>query len=186
VGLNGGMEICLTLGPTTTAKLAPAQSIYSPRMLRYPGGDAAASRTTGRERDRCALRDPERKIEAWSGRLAETDRLRVAYQRQQAEVLMTLEELRAHLGELDRRRAEAESELVALRDTERRLDELRAYSELIEEHLRGLPLLVQGRDGAIRDHAYTDEHEERTRAAREEGRLPVFPLSPDLFRERTP
>jgi Recombinase zinc beta ribbon domain len=39
-----------------------------------------------------ALRAPERKIGAWAGRLAETDRLRVAYQRQQAEGLMTLEE----------------------------------------------------------------------------------------------
>jgi hypothetical protein len=36
--------------------------------------------------------------------------MRVAYQRQQAEELMTLEELRTHLGELDGRRAEAERE----------------------------------------------------------------------------
>lgn len=59
-----------------------------------------------------ALRDPERKIEAWAGRLAEIDRVRVAYQRQQAEGLMTLEELRVHLGQLDESRAEAESELA--------------------------------------------------------------------------
>ena len=40
----------------------------------------------------------------------EADRMRVAYQRQQAEELMTLEELRTHLGELDGWRAEAERE----------------------------------------------------------------------------
>ena len=58
----------------------------------------------------------------------------------------------------------------------RRLDELRAYSDLIDEHLRELPFLVQGRDGVIRDHAYTGEHEKREREARDEGRLPIFSL----------
>lgn len=99
---------------------------------------------------------------------------------------MTLEELRTRLGELDERRTDVESELAALRDSGRRLDELRAYSDLIDEHLRELPFLVQGRDGVIRDHVYTDEHEEREREAREDGRLPIFPLSPEMFRERTP
>ena len=61
--------------------------------------------------------------------------MRVAYQRQQAEELMTLEELRTHLGELDGRRAEARRELAALRDSRRRIDELRAYPNLIDEYL---------------------------------------------------
>ena len=52
------------------------------------------------------LRNPERKIGAWASRLAEIDHVRLAYQRQQAEGLMTLEELRAHLSELDERRTE--------------------------------------------------------------------------------
>ena len=38
----------------------------------------------------------------------------------------------------------------------------------------------------IRDQTYTGEHEEREREARDEGRLPIFPLSPGMFRERTP
>jgi hypothetical protein len=133
-----------------------------------------------------ALRDPERKTKAWMDRLEEADRMRVAYQRQQAEGLMTVEELRARLGELDERRTEAEGELAALRDSRRRLDELRAYLDLIEEYLRELPYLVHGRDKVIRDYAYTEEHEERKRKAREEGRLPIFPISPEVFRERTP
>jgi hypothetical protein len=138
------------------------------------------------ESEIAALRNPERKIKSWMDRLAESDRVRVAYQRQQAEGLMSLEELRAHLSELDERRAEAEKELAALRDSRRRLDELRAYSDLIDAHLRELPHLVHGREKLIRDHAYTEEHEERKRKAREEGRLPVFPISPEMFRERTP
>ncbi len=138
------------------------------------------------ESEIAALRNPERKIKAWMDRLAEADHMRVAYQRQQAEGLMTLEELRAHLSELDEQREQAESELAALRDSRRRLDELRAYSNFIDEHLRELPYLVHGREKLIRNHAYTEEHEERKRKARAEDRLPIFPISPEMFRERTP
>jgi len=88
------------------------------------------------------------------------------------------------LGELDERRAEAGSELDALRGTGRRLDELRAYSDLVDERLRELPFLVHGREQIIRDHACTDEHEERKREAREGGVPPIFPSSPEMFRER--
>ncbi|HEX2739200.1 MAG TPA: hypothetical protein VHM69_02040 [Rubrobacter sp.] len=93
---------------------------------------------------------------------------------------------RAHLGELDERRAEAEDELAALRVGQRRLDDLRSYATLIDEHLRELPDLVHGRDDAIREHTYTEEHEECRREAAAEGRLPVFRPSPNMFRERTP
>ena len=39
---------------------------------------------------------------------------------------------------------------------------------------------------AVREHTHTEEHEERGREARAEGRLPVYALSPKMFRERTP
>jgi hypothetical protein len=51
------------------------------------------------ESEIAALHNPERKIKPWTDWLEEADRTRVAYQRQQAEELMTLEELRAHLSE---------------------------------------------------------------------------------------
>lgn len=133
-----------------------------------------------------ALRNPEQQIGVWAGKLAEIDRLRVAYQRQQAEGLMTLEELRAHLSELDTRKAGAERKLATLQDSRQRLDELRAYPDLIDEYLKELPELVHGRENLVREHAYTEEHEERRREAREEDRVPIFPLSPEMFRERTP
>ena len=133
-----------------------------------------------------ALRNPESKIRAWAGRLAEVDRVRLAYQRQQAEGLMTLEELRAHLRNLDERRAEAERELDALRDVRRRVDELRTYSDLVDGYLRELPHLLHGRDEVVREHTQTEEREEREREARAEDRLPLYALSPKMFRERTP
>jgi hypothetical protein len=119
-------------------------------------------------------------------RLTEADRMRVAYQRQQAEGLMSQEELRAHLNELDKRRAEAESELTTLRDSRRRIEELRSYPDLIEEYLRELLYLVHGRDKAVRNYTHTEEHEEREGKVREEERLPIFTVSPEMFRERTP
>jgi hypothetical protein len=44
---------------------------------------------------------------------------------------------------------------------------------------------VHGRDEAIREHAHTEEHERRRRETAAEGRLPIFLLSPEMFRERT-
>jgi hypothetical protein len=53
-------------------------------------------------------------------------------------------------------------------------------------YLRDLPHLLHGRDEAVREHTRTEEHEEREREARAEGHLPLNPLSPGMFRERTP
>ena len=99
---------------------------------------------------------------------------------------MALEELRVHLGELDERSSEAESELEALRDSQRRFDELRAYFNLIDEYLKELARLVHGSDKVIRDYTYMEAHEERDKQAREEGHLPMFTVSPEMFRRRPP
>lgn len=116
--------------PATAATLEQAARKQVIELLRNPETLRRQVEQTLQE-EIAALRNPERKIVAWASRLAETVRMRVAYQRQQAEGLMSLEELRAHLGELDERRAEAEDELAALRDGQRRLDDLRSYASLI-------------------------------------------------------
>ena len=85
---------------------------------------------------------------------------------------------------MDKRKAEAESELEALRDSRRRLDELRAYPSIVNEYLQKLPYLVHGTEGGIRDHAYTEEHEERMRQAQEEGHLSIFTVSPEILHVR--
>jgi hypothetical protein len=56
----------------------------------------------------------------------------------------------------------------------------------VDGYLKDLPHLLHGRDEAVREHTHTEEHEEREREARAEGRLPLYPLSPKMFRERTP
>jgi len=75
-------------------------------------------RSTGRKGD------PERETRAWLDKLAEGDRKRSAYQDQQAEGLITLEELRAKLAALEETRETAHRELDALRNHEERIAEL--------------------------------------------------------------
>jgi site-specific DNA recombinase len=77
-------------------------------------------RSTGRRGD------PERETRVWLDKLAEVDRKRSAYQDQQAEGLITLEELRAKLAALERTRKTAHRELEALRNYEEHIGELEA------------------------------------------------------------
>ena len=68
--------------------------------------------------------DPSEEIAAHEARLAEGDRLRRAYQDQQAAGLMTLEELRSRLGELDGARRAAEAAISALERSRERSEGL--------------------------------------------------------------
>jgi hypothetical protein len=58
--------------------------------------------------------DPERESKAWAEKLAECDRLRKAYQQQQAAGFMTLEELGSMLRDLEETRRVAQAELGSI------------------------------------------------------------------------
>lgn len=65
---------------------------------------------------RAALRgDPEREAKAWLEKLAEVERKRAKYQEMAAEELITLDELRGELADLEDIRATAERELEEVR-----------------------------------------------------------------------
>ena len=68
--------------------------------------------------------DPQREAEAWAKKIAESDRLRGAYQDQQAAGLMTLDELGSKLTELDLTRELARAELGRLQGRRERVEEL--------------------------------------------------------------
>jgi site-specific DNA recombinase len=70
--------------------------------------------------------DSEREARAWLDKLAEVDHKRSAYQDQQAEGLITLEELRAKVAALEEARETAHKELEALRNYEERVAALEA------------------------------------------------------------
>jgi site-specific DNA recombinase len=68
--------------------------------------------------------DPERVVETLVERLSQNSHLRRAYQDQQAEGLMTLEELAARLGELEDTRKVLEAELASLERSQQKAKEL--------------------------------------------------------------
>lgn len=88
------------------------------------------------------LRRPERQIRHWADQLAAIERKRADFQDQAAEGLMTLDELRTRLAELEEQRAVAEGELDQLRNTQQQLDYLNDLPDLIEDYLRDLPQLM--------------------------------------------
>lgn len=67
-------------------------------------------------------RDPEREMVAYANRLAEVERKRAAFQDMAAEGLISFEELRAKLADLDEVREAAEGEVEKLRGVRERLE----------------------------------------------------------------
>jgi site-specific DNA recombinase len=91
------------------------------------------------EEERHALRgDPDQEIKAWAKKLAEVDRKRSAYQDQQAEGLITLEELRAKLSALEEARTVAQRELDVLRSRREHVEQLEHDADTILEHYAGM------------------------------------------------
>ena len=77
------------------------------------------------ELERKAVRgDPDRDTRFWADKLVEVDRRRTRYQEMAADDLISFDELRAKLTELDDTRRTAEQELTALQNRRERLFEL--------------------------------------------------------------
>jgi chromosome segregation ATPase len=86
---------------------------------------------------RSALRgDPERETKAWLQKLSEVDRKRARYQEMAAEELISFEELRERLSQLDETRRIAEKELDALRSHNEEIAELERDRDALLESYR--------------------------------------------------
>jgi uncharacterized protein YidB (DUF937 family) len=84
--------------------------------------------------------DPTDEVSAWSERLEECERLRRAYQDQQAAGLMTLEELGERLGNLEDTRRLALAELEAIAARRERVEDLEHDRDtLLEEMAAAVP-----------------------------------------------
>ena len=91
------------------------------------------------EEERAALRrNPNQEIKAWAKKIAEVDRKRSAYQDQQAEGLITLEELREKLSSLEETRSVAQVEIDALRSRQAHIEQLQNDANTILERYVGL------------------------------------------------
>jgi flagellar motility protein MotE (MotC chaperone) len=108
------------------------------------------------DQERSANRgDPESNARAWADKVTECVRLRGAYQDQQAAGLMTLDELKEKLSELDQIRQHAERELSALEDHRERVEQLEEDRDaLIESMSEAFPDALDGLSGEERNKVY--------------------------------
>jgi Recombinase zinc beta ribbon domain len=91
------------------------------------------------EEERRAMRgNPDKEAEAWAKKLTEVDRMRSAYQDQQVEGLLTLDELRTKLAALEETRAIAVRELETIRSRREQLERLEHDAEALLEHYAGM------------------------------------------------
>ena len=86
------------------------------------------------EERRAARGNPNREAEAWAKKLLEVERRRSAYQDQQAEGLITLDELRTKLAALEEARSVARRELDALKERRERIEHLEQDANALLEH----------------------------------------------------
>jgi len=93
------------------------------------------------EEERRVLRgDPDQESRTWANKLAEVDRKRGAYQDQQAEGLITLEELRKKLSALEETRAVAQRELDVLRSRQEHIEQLEHDADtILNQYARMVP-----------------------------------------------
>jgi site-specific DNA recombinase len=99
--------------------------------------------------------DPEREVKRWVERIAECDRLRRSFQDQQAAGLMTLDELRERLGELEDTRSLALAEMDALAQHEERVQKLeRDRDALLESYAEAVPDALDGLESGERNKLY--------------------------------
>jgi hypothetical protein len=83
-------------------------------------------------------RNPDKEAEVWAKKLTEVDRMRSAYQDQQAKGLITLDELRTKLAALEEARAIALTELEVLKSRREQLERLEHDAEALLKHYAGM------------------------------------------------
>jgi chromosome segregation ATPase len=97
------------------------------KLLKDPEQLRADLDTMIEQERRDALRgDPDQEAKVWADKLVEVDRKRARYQDMAASDLITFDELKVRLLELDETRKTAERELEIIRDHKERLAELEA------------------------------------------------------------
>jgi hypothetical protein len=99
--------------------------------------------------------NPRKEVEAWAKKLSEAERKRGAYQDQQAEGLITLDELRTKLAGLEEVRIVALKELEALKVRQEQLERLENDAGALLEHYAGMvPEALDGLDAKERHSIY--------------------------------
>jgi flagellar motility protein MotE (MotC chaperone) len=99
--------------------------------------------------------DPEQETRVWLEKLSEVDRKRSRFQDQAAEGLMTLDELRAKLADLEETRATIERELKVLQGRQEHLESLeRDKDALLKSYAKMAPEALDSLSGEERHQLY--------------------------------
>jgi len=107
------------------------------------------------EEHKCTRGDPEREARVWLDKLAALDRKRARYQDMAADDLITFDELKARLAELEETRKVAEQELNSLEYRAQRIAQLeRDKTDLMESFSDAVPSRLATLTGDKRHHIY--------------------------------
>jgi site-specific DNA recombinase len=124
-------------------------------LLKDPGRLRAGLERLIEEERRSTRDDPNKEAQTWAKKLAEVDRKRGAYQDQQAEGLITLDELRGKLAALEERRSVALAELESIRGRREYMERLENDAAALLEHYAGtVPEALDGLDPEERHSIY--------------------------------
>jgi septal ring factor EnvC (AmiA/AmiB activator) len=119
-------------------------------------GSVAGRAREAHRRGACgAPGNPDRESGTWAKKLADVDRKRSAYQDQQAEGLITLEELRKKLSDLEETRAVAQGELDALRSRQEHIEQLESDADtILNQYARMVPEALDALTSEERHRVY--------------------------------
>jgi site-specific DNA recombinase len=140
-----GLESCANSHKPRADKLEPEVWGFVSNLLKRSDLLQAGLERLIEEERSLARGNPNREVEVWAKKLAEVDRKRSAYQDQQAEGLITVDELRSKLAALEETRSTARRELAALKEHRERIEHLEQDANALLEHYSSM--ILEALDG---------------------------------------
>jgi site-specific DNA recombinase len=129
-----GLEACANSHKPRAEKLEPEVWGFVSNLLKSPDVLRTGLERLIEEERSVARGNPNGEAEVWANKLTEVDRKRSSYQDQQAEGLITLDELRSKLAVLEETRSTARRELAALKECRERIEHLEQDANALLEH----------------------------------------------------
>ncbi len=129
-----GLEACANSHKPRADKREPEVWAFVSNLLKSPDILRAGLERLIEEERSAARGNPDQEAEIWARKLSEVERKRSAYQDQQAEGLITLDELRTKLAALEETRAVARRELAALNARRESIEDLERDAAILLEH----------------------------------------------------
>jgi site-specific DNA recombinase len=129
-----GLEACVNSHKPRADKREPEVWAFVSNLLKSPDLLRAGLEKLIEDERKAIRGNPSREAEMWAKKLSEVERKRSAYQDQQAEGLITLDELRTKLAALEETRTIAQRELAALKARREIIEDLERDAETLLEH----------------------------------------------------